>query len=459
MNFTESENVELKETINADFAKEVIAFANAYGGTIYIGVQDNGTVIGVDNIDLTIQKAGNIIRDTIKPDITMFVRYNNLVIDDKIILAISIQKGTNCPYYLANKGLRPNGVYVRQGTSAAPATDTAIRKMIKDTDGDSYEERRSLNQALTFNRTKSEFDKLKLDFNEAKQQTLKIISSDGIYSNLGLLLSDQCPFSIKTAIFSGTSSSTFLDRKEFTGPLFSQLESIYEYLNLYNKTKATFDKLYRIDKRDYPEEALREALLNAIVHRDYSISDSTIISMYSNRIEFVSIGGLCKGMRAIDLNNGNVSICRNSQLASVFYRLKLIEAYGIGLTKIYESYEGEANQPKIVVTENVFRIILPNRNVTDLTEKSTHPIIVTTDTLNISEEKSSNYEENTAPTLTPNEQKILNYLNSHEAINRPDIEALLLTSQATANRTIKKLLDKNLLLRKGRGPNTTYTKK
>lgn len=260
MNFTESENVELKETINADFAKEVIAFANAYGGTIYIGVQDNGTVIGVDNIDLTIQKAGNIIRDTIKPDITMFVRYNNLVIDDKIILAISIQKGTNCPYYLANKGLRPNGVYVRQGTSAAPATDTAIRKMIKDTDGDSYEERRSLDQALTFNRTKSEFDKLKLDFNEAKQQTLKIISSDGIYSNLGLLLSDQCPFSIKTAIFSGTSSSTFLDRKEFTGPLFSQLESIYEYLNLYNKTKATFDKLYRIDKRDYPEEALRRSM-------------------------------------------------------------------------------------------------------------------------------------------------------------------------------------------------------
>ena len=136
----ESENVEYKSIYVDDIKKEIIAFANTSGGKIYIGVDNNRNVCGVDNPDIIIQQVSNTCRDSIKPDITLFVHYNVLTIENKYIIEINVQCGSHRPYYIAIKGLRPEGVYVRQGTSSVPASDTAIRKMIKETDGDNYEE-------------------------------------------------------------------------------------------------------------------------------------------------------------------------------------------------------------------------------------------------------------------------------------------------------------------------------
>ena len=139
MAFVESEVVELKAEIVGDICKEVIAFANTKGGTLYIGVSNDGSVVGVKNADRVILQMNNMIRDSIKPDVTMFVGYEAQHVSDKDIIAVTIQKGTDRPYYLSSKGLKPSGVYVRNGTSSDPATDTAIRRMIKETDGDSFE--------------------------------------------------------------------------------------------------------------------------------------------------------------------------------------------------------------------------------------------------------------------------------------------------------------------------------
>src|SRR5699024_11153931 len=125
--------------------------------------------------------------------------------------------------------------------------------------------------------------------------------------------------------------------------------------------RAEFEGLNRIDKRDYPSEALREALLNAITHRDYSFSGSTLISIFDDRIEFVTIGGLVRGLTFDDIMLG-VSALRNQNLANVFYRLKLIEAYGTGILKINESYAECAVKPQFEVTDNAFKITLPNIN-------------------------------------------------------------------------------------------------
>lgn len=121
----------------------------------------------------------------------------------KDIIAVTIQRGVDRPYYLASKGLRPSGVYVRSGTSADPASDTAIRRMIKETDGDSFEAARSLAQDLTFKSAAAEFERHGVGFDQPKMKTLGIVTQDGLYSNLGLLLSDQCPATIKAATFSG----------------------------------------------------------------------------------------------------------------------------------------------------------------------------------------------------------------------------------------------------------------
>ena len=279
MLFRESETIELKEKVVDEIKKEIIAFANCDGGKLYIGVRDDGTVMGLSDPDGVSLQISNMVRDAIKPDITMFLHYETIETDGREIVAVDIQRGTDRPYYLAKKGMRPEGVYVRQGYSSVPATDTAIRHMIKETDGDRFEAMRCLNQELTFESVRKEFELRKVEFGLQQMRTLKLMDQDGLYSNLGLLLSDQCVHTIKTAVFQGTDQAVFKDRREFTGSLMRQMNEAYDFIDFHNQTRATIEKLLRIDVRDYPEIAVREALLNLIVHRDYSFSASALISI------------------------------------------------------------------------------------------------------------------------------------------------------------------------------------
>lgn len=445
MLFRESETVELKEVVVDDIKKEIIAFANCDGGKLYIGVRDDGTVIGLDNADSVSLQISNMVRDAIKPDITMFLHYETIVENGKNIVAVDIQRGTDRPYYLAKKGMRPEGVYVRQGYSSVPATDTAIRRMIKETDGDRFEAMRCLNQDLTFEATKKEFELRKTDFGSQQMRTLKLIDQDGLYSNLALLLSDQCVHTIKVAVFQGTDQTIFKDRREFTGSLMQQMNEVYDFIDFRNQTRATIEKLYRVDVRDYPEVAVREALLNLLVHRDYSFSASAFISIYEDRIEFVSIGGLMPGIDLEDVMVG-ISVCRNQDLANVFYRLHLIEAYGTGMGKIMKAYESMQVKPVIETTKNAFKIILPNINAKYETENAT-----------VKTKSGTPVTIHTEKELSDEEEKILEYARKHGAITRNDVIGLLEVSASTAARVIRKMVKTNLLEQKGKARNTHYT--
>lgn len=438
MRFRETETVELKSIVMDDIKKEIIAFANCDGGTVYVGVADDGKVLGVENADECALQISNMVRDAVKPDVTMFIHYETLECDGKAVVAVNIQRGTNRPYYLAKKGLRPEGVYVRQGYSSVPATDTAIRQMIKETDGDSFENMRSINQALTFEATKKEFEKRNVVFGQPQMQTLKIVSADGIYTNLGLLLSEQCLHTIKAAVFEGINQNVFKDRREFSGSLMQQLNDVYDYIDFHNQTHATFRKLLRIDTRDYPEVAVREALLNTLVHRDYSFRASTLISIYDDRIEFVSIGGLLPGLELDDLMMG-VSVCRNPHLANVFYRLQLIEAYGTGMKKIMGAYANALVQPKIKTTNNAFKIILPNVNFTPKAA-----------------EVHKNFEKAANLALDSNEEKVLQFLREHLMITRKETQTLLEVSQSTAGRILKAMVDSGRIKQIGGSRTTRY---
>lgn len=438
MKFRETEIVELKSIVMDDIKKEIIAFANCDGGTVYVGVADDGKVLGVENADECALQISNMVRDAVKPDVTMFIHYETLECDGKAVVAVNIQRGTNRPYYLAKKGLRPEGVYVRQGYSSVPATDTAIRQMIKETDGDSFENMRSINQALTFEATKKEFEKRNVVFGQPQMQTLKIVSADGIYTNLGLLLSEQCLHTIKAAVFEGINQNVFKDRREFSGSLMQQLNDVYDYIDFHNQTHATFRKLLRIDTRDYPEVAVREALLNTLVHRDYSFRASTLISIYDDRIEFVSIGGLLPGLELDDLMMG-VSVCRNPHLANVFYRLQLIEAYGTGMKKIMGAYANALVQPKIKTTNNAFKIILPNVNFTPKAA-----------------EVHKDFEKAADLALDSNEEKVLQFLREHLMITRKETQTLLEVSQSTAGRILKAMVDSGRIKQIGGSRTTRY---
>ena len=430
MIFQESETVELKEIVVDDIKKEIIAFANGEGGRLYIGVRDDGTVTGLESVDNVSLQISNMVRDAIKPDLTMFLHYKTIEIEEKQVLEIEIQRGTERPYYIAKKGLRPEGVYVRQGYSSVPANDTAIRRMIKETDGDRFEEMRSLEQNLTFAEASREFARRNVEFGLQQMKTLKVLNNDGIYTNLGLLLSEQCKHTIKVAVFQGTDQSVFKDRREFSGSLFKQLNEVYEYIDIHNQTQSTFNKLLRIDTRDYPEDALREALLNLMVHRDYGFQASALISIYEDRIEFVSVGGLVSGIDLEDIMMG-ISVCRNQNLANVFYRLQLIEAYGTGIRKILNAYHDVKQKPEIQHTQNAFKIILPNRNQ--------------------SLERKEEYE-----VLSKTEQQIIELMKQNGKLSRKEIETKLELSTSTVLRLLKKLTEKNLVVQNREGRKVNY---
>lgn len=432
----ENENTEFKVSLSDEIYKEVIAFANTDGCVIYLGVDDEGNTVGLEQVDETYTRLTNGIRDAILPDVTMFVRY---ILQKNQVIRIEVGEGSYRPYYLKAKGLKPTGVYVHQGASSAPASAELIRQMNKESDGDQFECLRTMQQELTFSAAEAAFARYGVDFGEDKFITLGLRNiHDDHYTNLALLLSDQCQHTIKVAVFVDESKTIFKDVKEFSGFIFEQLEQTYTYLLLCNRTMSTFEGLTRIETKDYPDEALREALLNAMVHRDYSFSGSIIIIINVNdtQIEFISIGGLLPGLSVEDIQSG-ISQPRNQKLAEVFHRLKLIESYGTGIRRIYKLYENHPVQPSIVVIPNAFKLALPNMN------QNTQ--------IDISDPKSE-----PAQRITPQIKAVLDYLSEYGEMGDEDLQDLLNVKRTRAYLVARQMLENGLITCNGRGSEKRY---
>lgn len=447
MKYVESDTVELKQEYIKDIRKEIVAFANSVGGTIYIGVDDTGTVIGLDNPDEVMLAALNMARDSIRPDIMGFIRCGIQDIADKKVVEIRIQKGPDRPYYLRDKGLTPGGVYIRNGSASNPASTYLIKKMISESFG-SFEDMLSVEQELTFKQMSDEFEKRDIDFEEAQMQSLGLVNSDGMYTNLGLLVSDQCPHIIKCAVFSGTDCLDFQDREEFSGSVFKQMNEAYRYIEFNNHTAATFNGLYRHDQRSYPPVALREALINAVVHRDYSsVAVSTKISIFADRIEILSYGGLPKDI-SLEMALNGVSACRNPKLANIFYRLKLIEMYGTGFSKMQagyankdtmsDTYNAYARQPSFEAFEGMFKVTMPN-----LIYQSKEQMVT---------EVQAYYGQDDIYA------RVMSMFNAKREITRQEVEQELNVSLSTATRILRSLKEQHKIRPVGRGKQTMYVK-
>ena len=364
---TESVNVEFKELdresrgLPSSTAKELISFANTEGGNMYFGIADDGSVTGVDNPEDVMSRIASLVHDSILPDLMPFIQIRPVKMEGKNVVRVTVSIGTERPYYLRKEGLRPSGVFVRRGSACFPLNEAGIREMIMETSGKSYEESRSQIQNLTFNTLKDELRSKSMNFGPSQMRTLKMIGEDRLFNNLALLLSDQCTHTIKVAVFQGTDGSIFRARREFSGSVLKQLNDVYEYIDGRNEVKATFSGLLRTDQRDYPETAVRETLLNCIIHRDYLPSGSTIINIYRDHMEFLTLGGLVSGL-TMDAVFLGMSDWRNPNLASVFLRLGLVEGYGTGVRKIRDSYKGAFCPPEFRAVGGAFKVTLFNRN-------------------------------------------------------------------------------------------------
>lgn len=438
---SEKLNIEYKQEYVSDIKKEVVAFANAEGGTVFVGICDDGAVKGVDDPDEIMLRIVNSLKDAIAPDVMPFVRVDSVILEGKKVIEIQVTTGTNRPYYLREKGLKPGGVYVRKGSSSQPMTEEGIREMLLQNSGRSFEMCRSLIQELTFREFYREMEQRGFEIGDAQMRTLKLIGGDGLYTNLALLLSDQCEVTTKIALFQGKDKEIFRDRKEFSGSLLKQLEDVYQYIEMTNKTKASFSGLDRTDTRDYPEEAIREALLNSIVHRDYSFSGSNLINIYEDRMEFVSLGGLVPGLEIDSIFLG-VSQSRNPGLAAVFYRMRLIESYGTGIGRIQRAYRNRQEHPKFETAKGVFRVTLPNQNETEKL-----PFVV--------REVPADY----MVSVPDEKQRLLDYVGKHKIITRKEAEKLLGAGSTKAYRLLKELCSSGQLEQRKKGRLSIYMEK
>lgn len=441
MFFFENQNMEYKQEYVPDIRKEVIAFANAEGGTVLVGVRNNGEVAGIADPDSVMLQVVNSLKDAIAPDVMPFVSVRAVEVEGKQVVEIHVSTGTNRPYYIREKGLKPGGVYVRKGSSSQPMTDEGIREMIIQNSGKTYESCRSMKQELTFEALSSEMARRSLEFGIPQMRTLKLIGEDGLYTSLAYLLSDQCEVTTKVAMFQGTDKAVFRDRKEFFGSIIKQLEEVYQFIDFYNKTKATFLELNRLDTRDYPEEAVREALLNCMVHRDYSFSGSNLINLYDDRMEFISLGGLVPGLELKSIFLG-VSQSRNPNLAAIFYRMKLIESFGTGIGKIQRMYRENEKQPEFETAQGVFRVTLPNRNETE--SQSARRREVSPDT------------EADFPSLKQQKNIIVEYAVENGQVTRKEAEELIGAGATKAFRLLRELCEEGRLKAQGSGKLSRY---
>lgn len=435
MKFVENNCCELKSILTKDIKKEIIAFANTNGGKIYIGVDDNGNIIGIDNIDDNLQSLTGMINEGIKPSLIERTQIKTEKYDNKDVIIVDIQSGPNKPYYLADKGLKPSGVYLRHGSSSIQVSDEIIRKMIFEHASLRFEEMISKNQDLSFEYLEKKFKDNNLIFDKNKFKLLNILNDENKYTNLGLLLSDQCSYTIKCALFNGTNKIEFRDRKEFTGSILKQVDDIFEYFELFNKISGKIIGLKRIDTKDYPEYSLREALLNAVIHRSYYFDSSIMVTLYDDKFEIVSMGGLIDGITIKEIFKG-ISSSRNPNLANIFYRLGYVESFGTGVGRIMDSYDQYDKKPIFDATENTFSITLPNMNY-----------------------QNNNINTNIVAPNVSQEDIIINYIKKYTKITRNEAEKLLNVSKTRAYEVLNNMLEKNVIKKENTGKNTYYVLK
>ena len=415
----ESKELELKSTITNTFLKTVSAFSNYNTGKIIFGVDDNGKIIGLENIEELCLDLENKINDNInpKPDFR-FIKDTK-----KNIITLIVEEGFNKPYLYKGKA------YKRNDTSTVEVDRIEFNRLTLLGLNQYYEELKARKQNLKFEvLTKELEEKLSLkNFSKDVLKTLNLYDDKIGYNNAAELFADSNTFSgIDIAKF-GKNIDEILDRNLFVNiSIISQFQKTLEVFNRYYKYEQILVS-ERIEKELIPEKAFRETIANALIHRTWDINSNIRISMYENKIEVSSPGGLPSGISEKEYLNGQISQLRNPILANIFFRLKYIEMFGTGIRRINESYKDYAVKPAFEIFENLIKITLP---------------IITTKLF-----------------LTTDEKIVMDILEKGAILSSGEILQMTEFKKDKLNRLLKKLIQKNYIDVIGNGRGTKYLKK
>ena len=454
----ENKRVEFKEQLpkNESIVKTIIAFSNTSGGKLIVGVNDNREIVGIDdkNIFELQDKIASLIFDSCYPNILPEIYTLN--VEGKLLLVIEVFRGNLLPYYLKKEG-KNNGTYIRVGATNRKASFEHIVELERQRRNISYDEEENFEYALeTFdlNIIYQEFKKVDKSCNAQKLKNIKLIKElNGTLmatNALAIVFGKLDNVMIKCARFKGTSMETFIDKKEFTGNLFTILEESIKFLQNHLYLNAKIEGMRRVEEYEIPLLALREIVLNAIIHRDYTRNSDIKIAIYDDIVEIISVGGFVNGLTIDEISNGRSEL-RNKVVANLFKELNFIESWGSGVEKVRKScsengikfelaekgsfVEAVFYRPKVSETTNYDRLV-PNS-----AEKPSESIGKVSESIG---------------KVSDNEQIIIDYIQNHSKITSKDVESLLALKEARARRILKEMVEKGLIIRLGRGRSTYY---
>ncbi|TJX15372.1 AAA family ATPase [Tissierella creatinini] len=417
----EKYNLEFKESISKTFLKTVSAYSNYNDGKIIFGIDDNGNIIGIDNIKEASIRIENMINDSIDP-----VPQFHLNIEKKDggdIMVLTVEKGKDTPYYYNGRA------YKRSDTSTLEVDRFELRRLALKGVNMNYEEIQSSTQNLEFKILESKL-KEALGIEEISPdilKTLNLLDKKGDYNLAAELLADKNDIK-----FSGIDIVRF--GENINQIQYRETIDRVSLLNQYDKAIEIFERYYqyeeiegykRIKKELVPKEAFREALANAIVHRVWDINSYIQISMLKDKIEINSPGGLPGGISEDEYLYSNISLLRNPIIAGVFYRLDVIEKFGTGIMRINEEYTDSTAKPNFKISENYIKIILP---------------VIDIKMIGLSED----------------ENIVLDIFKGEIELSRAELEDKAKFSKSKAIRILNSLIDKNIIIKLGSGSSVTY---
>lgn len=412
----ESKYLEYKENLTSNtFLKTVSAYANYGEGKIIFGIDDAGIVIGISDPVNECLNLENKINDSIKP-----VPEYNLEIQDDSTIILTVFEGMYKPYLYKGKA------YKRNDSSTIEVERLEYNRLVLEGSNLSFEELTSSDQQLTFSKLSTELIRVMGIEQLTKDilKTLELYSDQNGFNNAAALLADNNHFKGIDVIRFGDSIDEIMERKTFENfSILSQMEqSIQMFHQYYRYEKIEGMERKSVDK--IPEKAFREAVANALVHRMWDIPTSIKISMYPDKIEISSPGGLPAGLSEDEYLNGQISLLRNPIIGNVFFRLKYIEKFGTGIMRINYAYKNTLVKPEYRIFSNSIRIILP--------------VI------------KSDYKLNEA------EKRLINILTDSGSMTRNEIEKAAEMEKSKTIRILNGLIDKNIIHKKGMGRATKY---
>ena len=354
----ETNRIEYKRELTSelDIEKEVVAFLNyKEGGYIYIGIDKDGNAVGVENADDCILKIKDRIKHNVSPSAMGLFDMSVEKIDGKDVVKIIVASGIEKPYFKTKFGMTPKGAFIRVGTSAEQMNQDMIDRLFAMRTRNSIGRIVSNRQDLTFEQLRIYYEEHGKRLNDNFKRSLELITEDGKLNYVAYLLADENNNSIKVAKYSSLDRCDLIENNEYGYcSLIKATKSVLAKLDIENKVAATITPVQRVETPLWNKIALREAVINAIVHNDYSFEVPPKFEIFPDRLEITSAGRLPESLTKEEFFGG-VSIPRNKELMRIYRDVELVESLGSGIPRILRAYGEDCFK----FTDNFIRIIFP----------------------------------------------------------------------------------------------------